>query len=570
MEPVEPSLDARLSALEGAVRRLESRVSTLAAGRPVPAATGRSVNAASAEQEVEALAVSARAGISGTLSAAALLFVVLLFALVLRLGSESGWIPAAYGPAVGIGYCVLLLAASVGLYGRNPMMGRLLAATAMASCALVVVETYHRRGTLGLTAALVLLLVLALTSALLGRFMMSAKVATLGLVGGCVVASFLDLHATPLRGLAVGLAAAHTASAWLSWRAPRPWGRARWLLAANALVLTWIWGAKLANVPGEGTLAWAGVSTALLWFPWLAAAAWKSMRPPLALDAFEWVTPTLLTVLPFVAFTRSEQSVALASVVAAAMLAVGVLHVRMEQWATRGAEAFVAGGFGLGVFAWPAWVGLGTWSGFAVSLVAYMVFRRTLGKAQAGSVGALTHIAQLASTCALAWAGLLFTPTPRAMVMVGAVCIGATTWLHYTGGRQRSIDDGKDGPTVSLAALATLLACAMALQGALQGLAGLVLGADGPLFQAAQSLCAALLTAAAALVAWRRGWRDLAGACVAASALVAAKVLVFDLMTLPGTYVLLPVLAVAMLLGVTSVAFRGTAPATRVAQEPIT
>lgn len=563
MEPGESATEARLRALEEAVRRLEQRLNTGVPVVPVNSAATVGTGETAAQPPS-----GESTGISGSLAGAALLFVVLLFALVLRLGAESGFYPSMLGPAVGVGYCVLLLGVSGQLFRRNALMGRLLAATATLSCFLVVLETYHRRGTLELPAGLVALAALAVASVLLGRRMESSSVTALGLVGGAVVGTFLDLRSATLWWVAAGLAAVHAASAWVAWGRPARWGLARWPLAANALVLTWAWGGKLAAAPLDEKLALAGPSVLLMWAPWLLAAAYKGAGARRPLDAFESVTPALFTVAPYAVFVRDAATTAVAAAVAAGMLTLGAVQARAGNTGTRTCEAFVAGGFALGVLTWPHLPVLGSAAGPVIALAALALFRATSAGPECRVLRGFTHLFQLGAAVRLAWAGVLFTASPTAGTVVAAGITGGAAWAHYALGR-RVPAAGKDGGEgLSVTALASLAACALALHGALRGLAGLAVGGTGPSFQAAQSLAAAALVACGALVARRRQWRDLAYITVGASLLVAAKVVLVDLITLPGSHVLLPVLAVAVLLAVVSVALRGTAPAARPAASP--
>jgi len=557
-------LQSRLGALEDAVTRLQLQVSELSRGRPPRPGTAKPASVAM--QSAPVATQGQQFGLGDRLAGAAVLCMVLVFALVLRQATESAWISPAAGPVWGLGYCALLFVLSVVLNRSRPMIGRLLSFSALCLGLLIVLETYYRREAVSLGVAQATMTGLALAAVLVGWRTQSGALAGVGLVAASWLAALMDLKTCQFSSVALGLTAGQLVAVVLQWK--KGWGWPRWPLLFLTQIFLLLWALALHRNPVDTPrLAGHELMFVLVSLPLVLSAVVGGLRGKAALSVVDVLAPCLglgaaLAMQQWGAGVSSPLVGFLCSLV---LLGAGVGVILQKDRSPATGACFLVAGVVMAAWWWPR---------FIAPAELYVPLLALLGpalvwlsqRAKQKTPRLLGHLTLAGMTLVmLADGSIMEVPSTHGVVpILLSLLVGAIGCLQYRwclrhpwpADAPRSRLDPNDR-----LCLLSLAAGCVALLSALRAAGFEMLGPErSDAFQFYQSFCASLLVAGLVVLALVSRLSDLLLAALVALALVSCKVLLYDLFTLPGAYAICLVLTVAAVLALTSIGVQRRRP----------
>lgn len=554
----------KMAELQESLRRLETQLTELRSakesGAPPPVSAPK-VEPAPPSQAPTSMAL----GLEGSLAGAAVLCGVLVCALLLRRSAEASWVTPAQAPFVGIAYCALLSGLSAALFPRTRAMGSLLAHSALILGFLIVLETHFGRASLSLGRAQATLAALAVVAAVLGWVRKAPAVAGVGILGAAHLVAFLGpgkIHYLPVAG---GLAVTEVVALGLAARVG--WNFLRWPLfvLAQLFVLTWAGYLRLDGVDVP-RLGGAGLGFALLEAPFVGAAAWQVIRARRPLDGVEATAPLVGTSLALLAMVlghvgpRTELVAALSLV----LLSFGGWRALTRNEHGSGG-AFLLAGAVVAVWWWPLLPVPLLVSGAALSALGVGLFaigRRADARGRsARSPSAVGHVVHALLVARLISLGAIFVVRADAGASVTlSLLVGGVATAQYAAARvfvpprapagEVAEPDRESIAGVVAGAVAVFSAARVGCFAALHGVAG-------PTFQMCQSVAACVLIAGALGAVMLFQIDDLLEVAVIALVLYGAKIVFYDMFTLPAALAIPAVAALALVLALASFAIRG-------------
>jgi len=546
-------LEERVAALERQLAGLRRRLEAIEGGARAPAA----VAAAPAREEAPAAEAVPQARFSGSslLARVSTVSFLLVVALRLRTVADSGMIGPGAGAAAGLVYASSLLAVGWVQYARRSQLAPVFAICGALLLDTVVVETHSHFGSLGALPAHAIIGVAVLVMTALGERFRTPVPGTIGVLGGLVSALALNVPYTSFLHLSVLMLALGAMGAFVSRRLRGDW--VGWVAFALAAVVLYVWAVRLRvdmSCPDP-----SGLLKTLPWFPWvvwgfallwLAQALAGLLRPPRG-------TPSLLSLFlpalgPAAAYVAGLQVAAARGDARAhgvvGFLLAGVL-LALAAWTGRreGASRTAVPAFG---FAAVVLFSLGFSSATGsllgalplLSLTA-LAFAVLAVRWESGATRLISYLLQVFVALAL---GLILVAGDGAghspaLAALASLVLAATAFAHHRWCRRHAPPEGSlafrflgQGDRCAVALLTAALAGGFFLlrTGVSVALAGR--GDVHDLFLAAQSIIINLSGIVLFALAARSRSRELRSVAILLTLIGAAKVFLYDLITVAG------------------------------------